>query len=409
MHRGGTSEDRSENVSRICHQGASAGDYRINDGIYDNKYEQDMIIQYQKLTGVQIETTVTTEGEYQTKLISMISEGNSPDVVFFTSREFPSTITKCLQPLNKNTFRLNSNCWNKKYMDAFKINDVYFGVAMPSTWSCEDLSYVTYYSPEILKKCGVTTMPIDLYQDGDWNWESQREIVYKLKNKGYVGLALQSYDLFMLSAGMDFVKYDGKLYTNLLGDVKDNKHLVNAWKEVSQLQSDGCLNSFDHILVQQGKVGIFTAVSYGMSKDSNWFSSAMAQKFQAVPVAGEKNWTRYTPVSPKCWGVPKRAKNPEGAAFFLRYFLDTSNYDLSSTFYNKQFESVYKIINSSSTNKAVMYGFGVSDYVEPGTYSKMCNSLVTTTPANIVTNLNAKKSSVHTGLLRANKDIARIK
>ncbi|MBO5231031.1 MAG: hypothetical protein J6B88_07535, partial [Clostridia bacterium] len=117
----------------------------------------------------------------------------------------------------------------------------------------------------------------------------------------------------------------------------------------------------------------------------------------------------YTPVRPKCWGVPKKAKNPEGAAYFLRYFLDTSEFNQSSTFHNKQFETIYKKITSTSAKKTVMHGWGVADYVESDTYSRICNALATTTPANITTQLNSKKGSVQTGIARANKDLARIK
>ena len=56
-----------------------------------------------------------------------------------------------------------------------------------------------------------------------------------------------------------------------------------------------------------------------------------------------------------------------------------------------------------------MHGSGVADYVESGTYSKICNALVATSPQNITNQLNSKKGSVQTGIARANKDLARIK
>ena len=56
-----------------------------------------------------------------------------------------------------------------------------------------------------------------------------------------------------------------------------------------------------------------------------------------------------------------------------------------------------------------MHGWGVADYVESGTYSKICNALVATSPQNITNQLNSKKGSVQTGIARANKDLARIK
>ena len=374
-----------------------------------HKSEQLLVDQYQKLTGNKVKVTITIEKEYPTKLVSMVSGGNSPDVVMFQSNNFPGLVTKALQPLQNKYFQLDSDCWNKNYMDAYKINGVYFGVAQPQSWSCEDYTYVTYYSPKLLKNCGVTTTPYQLYKQGKWNWDAQSDIARKVKNKGFNGMSVQSYDLFMLSAGVDFAKYDGSKYTNQLGSVKGTSLLTQAWVEAAELKQDDAITGWDITNVQQGKVGLFSSISYGLYNEGDWFQQSIAKNLEAVPLAGPKGGTAYTPVRPKCWGVPKKAKNPEGAAYFLRYFLDTSAFNFDSTFHNKQFGEVYKTITKSSAKKAVMHGWGVSDYVESGTYSKICNALVASTPANITTQLNSKKGSIQTGIARANKDLARIK
>ncbi len=374
-----------------------------------HKSEQLLVDQYQKLTGVKIKTTITSEADYPTKLVSMVSGGQSPDVVMFQSNFFPGLVTKSLQPLNSKYFQLDSDCWNKDYMDAYRINGVYFGVAMPSSWSCEDCTYVTYYSPAILAKAGVKETPYQLYQKKQWNWETQNDIIRKVNAKGNIGLALQSYDMFMLSAGQDFATYNGSKYTNNLGSVSGNSLLTSAWMELSKLKADDCIAGWDISSVQQGKVGLFTAISYGMYNEGDWFPSNFAKKLEVVPVAGPKGKTAYTPVRPKVWGVPKKAKNPEGAAYFLRYFLDTSEFNFKSTFHNGQFEKIYNIITAPSAKKQVTHGSGVSDYVESGTYSQICNALAATSAANITQQLNSKKGSVQTGIARANKDLARIK
>lgn len=379
------------------------------------KTEKAMVDAFQKKTGVKVRTTVTTESEYPTKLVSLVSGKDSPDVVCFSSGNFPGLVTKSLQALDTNQFRLNDSCWNKTYMNAYKINGKYFGVAMPGIWSCEDCNYVTYYSPSVLKACGVkdSEMPYTLYQSGKWNWAAQASIVRKVKaaNKGYVALSLQSNDLFMLSAGVDFASYNGKQFTNNLGSIKSDSLVTKAWQEMATLKSEGCTAGWDLANVQQGKVGLFTAIAYGLYNEGQWFDNVAggAGQLQAVPVAGPTQSSAYTPVRPKVWGVAKGAKNPEGAAYFLRYYLDTANCNMSSTFYNKQFETVYKDITSSKAKKAVMVGWGVVDYVTASTYSKICNELASTTPANVTTVLNSKKGTVQTSITRANKDLARIK
>ncbi|MEE1025722.1 MAG: extracellular solute-binding protein, partial [Acutalibacteraceae bacterium] len=274
-------------------------------------------------------------------------------------------------------------------------------------------AYVTYYNPAVLKSCGVSTMPYQLYKQGKWNWDEQNKIVRKVAaaNKGYTGFSMQSTDLFMLSAGLDFASYDGSKFTNNLGSVKAGSLLTKAWQTVAELNADKVLGGWELTQVQQGKVGLFSAIAYGLYNEGAWFDNVVGgyQNLQAVPMAGPKGGTAYTPVRPKCWGVPKGAKNPEGAAYFLRYFLDVSAFNQSSTFYNSQFETVYKDITKSSTKKCVMYGWGVSDYVDSGTYSRICSALTNATPSNVNTVLNQKKGNVQTGISRANKDLYRIR
>ena len=366
--------------------------------------EEKLIKDYEALTGVDIVTTVTTELEYPTKLVSMIFDNNAPDIVKFSANIFPSLIIKAMQPLDAETFYLDSDCWNKKYMDAYKINGKYYGVSMPGSWLCEDTNYVTYYSPSVLRSCGVTTMPYTLYQQGQWNWDTQNQIIRKAHASGLTGISMQSYDSFMHSAGVDFVAYNGSEYTNKLGSLTDSDLLSSSWIEVANLKVDNCLTGWALNDFKQNKVGLFTGIAYGLYNEGDWFSSSFAKELEAVPVAGPKGKAAYTPASPACWGVPKKASNAEGAAYFLRYFLDTSNYNHSSTFHTAQFESVFNIITSATDKKSFMYGRGVTDHVTVNTYDYICNSLISTNPKDITTKLNSKKNTVDTGVSRANKD-----
>ena len=130
---------------------------------------------------------------------------------------------------------------------------------------------------------------------------------------------------------------------------------------------------------------------------------------EAVPVAGAKGSTAYVPVNPKTWGTAKKCKNPEGAAYFLRYWLDISNFNISSTFYNTQFEEVYNIITSTSAKKGIKVGEGVADYVNTGKYGALCAELGNSTAANVFNVLQKQKGLLDAGIKRANADISRLK
>ncbi len=182
---------------------------------------------------------------------------------------------------------------------------------------------------------------------------------------------------------------------------------LNALANEAELASGWNLSE-----VQQGKVGLFSSIVYGMNKEGNFGFQNLpggADSIEAVPIAGQKQSTAYTPYRPKTWGVAKGAKNVEGAAYFLRYWLDTNNCDMDSTFVNKQFKEVYNIVTKSSHKKMARLSSGVVDYITVGTYSQMCGELAQTTAANITTILSSKKGRVDAAVNRTNKELARMK
>ncbi len=375
------------------------------------KTEEALIASYTKKTGIKIYTTVTTEKEYATKLVSLASGRNSPDIVCFSSGHFPGLVATSLQPLEDEIFSLQSECWHKPYMDAYKINGRYFGVAMNKSWSCENSSYITYYNPAVLRQCGITEMPYQLYTQGKWNWDRQTELAKKIttyKPNDYVGLALQSNDLFMCSAGEDFATYNGQSFTNKLKDVKDNSLLVKAWKTAAELNKSGVLSSWSLDAVKSGKVGIFSAATWGLCNESGWFDSVVGGygALQAVPIAGPAGKTAYTPIKPMLWGVAKNAKNPEGAAYFLRFFLDVSNISLSATFYNRQFETVYQKVTAITAKKKIMIGVGITDYLKSGKYLELCNELVSSNISKVFNLLTEDNKELNISIEKANSDLA---
>lgn len=381
-----------------------------------HKTEQQMVDDFTKKTGIKVTQIRVSELEYASKLVSLISAKNSPDICALQTENFPGIVTKSMQPLDEEIFRLDDKCWNKDYMNVYKINNKHFGVAMSGWWNCDDCLYVTYYQPSVLKECGISAseMPYAQYKKGTWNWDSQRAIASKVAgaNKGYTGISIQSYDLLMLSAGEDFVNYDGKKFTNNLDSLSGNSLLTRAWQEVSTLYANKLSSGWNLSKLQQGRVGLFTSIAYGMYIEGDWHMEEMPggpSSIEVVPVAGPKGGTAYTPFRPKTWGVPKGAKNIEGAAYFLRYWLDSSNCDMDSTFLNKQCKEVWDIITKPTHKKKARSASGAVDYSDGGAYDDLCWDLYITTSANISTMLDKKKNLINNSINKANRDLQRIK
>jgi len=379
---------------------------------YDDA-EQKLVDSFQKKTGIKIRTTVTPEAEYSTKLISLVSGGNSPDIAMVSTDTFPGIVTKACVPLDAKTYRLDDPAWYKPYMDCFKVNGKYFSVAMNKTPSCEDTNHMVYYLKSTLKACGVTTTPWQLYKQGKWNWDTQRDIIAKASAKKITGLSMHSYDTYMQSTGTGFVKYNGKEFINNM----DDANILKAWTEFASVVEDMSVTSWDYKNIAVGKVALFTSISYQGLRASKVFRDAKGnptvqggiENIECVPIAGPTQSSAYVPVMAKSWANPKGSKNPEGAAYFLRYFLDVANTDYENLFHNNQIKEVYNVICDKNAKKNITYGKGIVDYVESGLYNRITGTLKSTTSANIKTKLDSYKKSINAPIKQANKALKRMK
>ena len=374
--------------------------------------EKALVDSFHKKTGIKIRTTVTTEGEYATKLAALISGKDSPDIVCFNSDDFPGFVVKSLQSLKAKNFKLDDDIWYTPYMDNYAVNGKYFAVAINGSWSTEDCNYVTYYNPNTL--AGLSD-PYTLYKQGKWNWTTAKDIATKVSEKGsnYMGMSLQSKDLYMLSAGLDFISYNGKKFSNNLDNASATKKITAAWNEVSTIVADNLVKGWDPQGLSNGTTGIFSAIAFGLYNEGGWFDNVSTKggvgALKAVPLPGPAGGTAYTPVRPKTWGVAKGAKNPDAAAYFLRYFLDTENCDMDKTFYNKQFKEVYNIITGKNAKKQVLVTSGVMDYTTAGAYKEFCEELAKAAPAQQTTIINKYKSRFATNIKRANAQLKNAK
>jgi len=213
--------------------------------------------------------------------------------------------------------------------------------------------------------------------------------------------------------GTGFVKYDGKQFTNNM----DDPNVLKAWTEFATVSSVGTVTSWDFQNIAAGKVALFASISYQGLRASKVFRDAKGnptvqggiENIECVPVAGPTQATAYTPVMAKGWVNPKNSKNPEGAAYFLRYFLDISNTDYENLFHNNQIKEVYNEICSKNAKKCITYGNGVVNYIESGLYKKIVTELKFSTPANIAKGINSYKKTVNPALKQVNNAFRRIK
>lgn len=370
--------------------------------------EKQAIAAFEKVSGMKITTTFTTEAEYTTKLFSMIINRNSPDACAFSASGFPATPLKGMNILDETAFRPDHSDWDQKTMAKFKLNGHVFGVTRENAIGTDDRSYVTYYLSSALEDAGITTTPYDLYKAGKWNWETQAELARQ------VGYSQTTHDIYMLSAGADMAEYDGKSFTNHLTTVTKDDLLTQAWYELATLERAENYKTWNLDEIRQGKIGLFTAPTDSMFKEVGWFDDITGGygNLQAVPVAGPTQSAAYTPCDIRLWGSAKGAKNTDGAAYFLHYFLDHDNVSQTDSCYNEQLKTVYRTIAASSKMK-YRIGAGIGNYYS-GTSNYNYNSILPLLigPASLtdMTNqLQRHKNTITAHIVRAEKDIGRLR
>ena len=377
------------------------------------KTDTELAAAFEKKTGIKVEYIYTANNNgaaYQTKLATMISSKDSPDVVSMGSGTFPSFAISSLEPLDSSVFRLDDPFWDEVLMDGYKINGKYYALAAPGTWYCNDVDFATYYNPASLKANGIETMPYQIWKANPsaWTVDKMVEIARKFKSKDdtYVGISFQSNTCpnpYMLTSGVDFVKFDGKEFTSNMADstvLKTNMDLADWF-------SEGLIKGWDSAGVGAGTVGLFDAIAYGMYVDANWFTIPTTQ-IECVPVAGS-----HVAVNPKVWCIPKGAKNAQAAAYFLRFFLDSESFketvfgDYKATFATEQMHEVFTYMANSS-KKTINYSRGVLDHYDTSSYNQLNNKLSSTTSANIKTELDSFAATMKAACNRANKNLKKV-
>ena len=367
---------------------------------------------FEKKTGIKVKYTFTPNNTaaYATKLATMVSSKESPDLVSMGSGSFPSFAISYLEPLDEEVFRLDDPFWNKSFMDCYKINGKYYCLAASGTWYCDDVNFVTYYNPAALKQNGIETTPYQIWKQNKSAWTIDKMVElarkFKSKNDTYHGISYQSNTCpnpYLLSSGVDFVKYDGK--KTFSSNISDTTVLSMSQK-FADWYSEGLIEGWDSAGVGNGTVAFFDAIAYGMYKDANWFTIPTSQ-IECVPVAGT-----HTPANPKVWGIPKNAKNAQGAAYFLRFFLDSESFKLTSfgsfesTFATTQMHEVFMYMSAASTPKTINITRGVLDYYDTSAYNQFISKLNSTTSANIKTELDTYSRTIDAACNRANKKLS---
>ena len=157
-----------------------------------NVAEKKVLENFKKSTGINVRYTVVNQKDYMTKVAGEIASGSGLDICaiqsggmsILTSDIYPSAFPvgtiATMQPFFEATGQNpNDSIWAKSWMDPYKINGKYYGVAVAGGW--HTLSTVIYYNKDLFEENGIKT-PRELWKAGNWNWETFKAAALEISN-----------------------------------------------------------------------------------------------------------------------------------------------------------------------------------------------------------------------------------
>lgn len=278
---------------------------------------------FEKATGIKIKWIKTGGNDaYYTKLSALIGQDNAPDLACVKQNNFPScVIQNYFEPITVGKLDLSDKVYDIETMNQFKWNGKHYGALIKNS------TMVTFYScvfnKELYSQAGIKN-PYEMWQAGNWNWDTFVSSALELKNKlglEYPVTATYSGYYFVNSAATDIIKFDdGKIINN----AKDQK-LVDAWTQLRSMV-------FDYkIMATSGSQSQFFGRTAALLMDGNYIMQngdvlAKNCKFDwgYAPIPSPKGQKLVIPSQVKMWGFPRGSKNAEAAGYWLRYWQDPS-------------------------------------------------------------------------------------
>lgn len=289
-----------------------------------------VIEDFTKKTGIKVKWNVGNYASYATEISALVAAGKSPDII--RHKLFDPAILKNSEPLSKTGFDFKSSEWDKTVTDYYTVNGEIYAANLKNTLIQQPT--VLFYNRDTIAKYGFED-PYQLWKKGKWNWNKFYEMLDEFhKETGKPSWSPVTY--------MDIANAQNEGYTKKVGDRYQSnmksKVLYNGLVEMTNMIQDGLV---DLVPINYG--GIVVEDNLFLSRSmidarrvSFQFTNFKKQnKLGVVPIP-QKGSTYYQHYGElEAYGLAKGAKNPKAAYYFLRYYLDSNNYD-KNTFFNDQ-------------------------------------------------------------------------
>lgn len=292
-------------------------------GFYDMRVAGDIkpgVKLFEETYGGTIDYMQVSWGERMDKLQTLISTGDSPDLVDKESLSFPYLMSKNVYKDMTEYFEpyMSEPQWTEAYKDlierySWKGGHYFYPFTVNALPNC------LIYDADRFESLGLED-PKELYDNGTWDWNSFKSIMVEFMRKNTEALGgiqgLVSADIF-LSTGVPLISIDDGVVTNNFSNATIDRaanFIMELRKENYAVRGDGMWSNESEPLAT-GKVAF---LGVGQWKITDFCKEYPDQTFGFVPFPRDPLADKYYyNITTFSYMVPSGAPNPEGAAAFI--------------------------------------------------------------------------------------------
>ncbi|MBR4099428.1 MAG: extracellular solute-binding protein [Clostridia bacterium] len=348
----------------------------------DQNEDGPVIKAFEKKYGINVEIVNVPQGEYVNKIVSLIASEKAPDV-FIETAEFPNSLA-IAQPVTAMGIDMKDPIWDQNIFKQTTVNGKVYGLGvLGSIWTEADC---VVFNKKLMQDNSITT-PAEYYKAGKWNLDTLEKVLKDCKNAGFAGGYVYPESL-AASFNADWIKLENGTFKSNVS----NRKLTEIYERIAKWNKEGLLVPADSYF-SDGRTGLSIGNAFALKKtgtfagmNQNHIGFTYMPDYDASTKATPSGITRF-------YGVCKGAQNPMAAGVFLRYYLDTANYDVNEAFFSTEAATFFfEVTTAAAKNKISYYLNGASKVCgfNRTDYSKIAYE----EPDQVATLIKAKQNAV---------------
>ncbi len=362
---------------------------------------QKVVNAFTKDTGIEIKYQVGNYGTYVTEIAAKQAAKSAPDIV--RMKDLNPALLAMLQPLSDTGYDFNDAAWDQDVMSRYSYKGVAYATNMANTVMQQP--NVLLYNKELISKYGLNDLdPYALWKKGQWNWNKFVEVCEAFKEEAednYIAYSMFKWQDFAQIQGSDFVLYTEDGFKNNAADPK----LTDGLRKIIQMKEDGLVTAlaWQRTPFEAGNILFFHDSIIGARKTHFYFASMKTEGMLGIvplpKIDGQDYYQLFAEL--EAYAVPIGAKNAAAVPYFLRYWLDSANYNVNQFFANKTVLEVYNHCMKQK-NRFMTYNYSYVITAENG-FNEFVTEIVNSSPAGVATHLNSKKNEIESAVRLTNK------